>query len=66
MTKTQKRIYLVTNNGNIWLVRAFTQHAALSFAAKQTFKVKVASQDDLVDAVKHGHLVIETGEAASE
>jgi hypothetical protein len=57
MSKT--RIYAVTrktptNGANTRLVRASQAGPALSFVAKDEYSVDVASQDDLVAALKAG------------
>ena len=50
-----QRIYIVgTPNGETRLVRASIKQQALSHVANSTFTVRVASQDDLVQAVTSG------------
>ena len=50
-----QRIYIVgTPNGETRLVRASIKQQALSHVANSTFTVRVASQDDLVQAVTNG------------
>ncbi len=52
------RIYLVTDHDNSqFLVRAPNAHQALRHVAKNTFRVSVATQDELVDAIKSGATV---------
>lgn len=48
------RIYSVAVGEVVRLVRATNQAQALRHAAKSTFTVKVASQDDIVAAVTSG------------
>lgn len=55
---TAQRIYLVTtNDGGKRLVKATQRQQALSHVANTLFTVKVASQDDLVDALTTGTAV---------
>jgi hypothetical protein len=50
-----QRIYIVgTPTGEIRLVRASIRQQALSHVANSVFTVRVASQDDLVNAVTKG------------
>jgi hypothetical protein len=50
-----QRIYIVgTPSGETRLVRASIKQQALSHVANSTFTVRVASQDDLVQAVTNG------------
>ena len=50
-----QRIYIVgTPTGETRLVRASIKQQALSHVANSTFTVRVASQDDLVQAVTKG------------
>lgn len=52
---TAQRIYIVgTPNGNIRLVRASLRQQALSHVANSVFVVRVASQDELVQAISKG------------
>lgn len=48
MPAAAKRIYLVSNAGTDYLVRAQSQAQALSHVVRSTCEVRVASQDDLV------------------
>lgn len=50
----QQRIYLVGTGTQIRLVRAGHRSNALSHVAKSTINVKVASQDELVEALSRG------------
>lgn len=50
-----QRIYIVgTPSGETRLVRASLRQQALTHVANSVFTVRVASQDDLVDAVTKG------------
>ena len=52
---TLQRIYLVNDpQGNTRLIRASLRQQALSHAANLTFSVRVATQDDLVQALGSG------------
>ena len=52
---TSQRIYLVTTNeGKKRLVKATQRQQALSHVANSLFTVRVASQDDLVEALTSG------------
>lgn len=61
-----KRIYCVTSNEGdsdlAMLVRASTPSQALAFAARRTYATRVASQDDIVKAMRLGEPVHEHGE----
>lgn len=62
---TATRIYLVTSNdGAARLVKATVASQAITHAAKQSFTVRVASQDDLVNALSSGVRVETYGETA--
>lgn len=62
---TATRIYLVTStDGAARLVKATVASQAITHAAKQSFTVRVASQDDLVNALSSGVRVETYGEAA--
>lgn len=50
----QSRIYLVGTPTGVRLVRATVRQQALSHAANAMFTVRVASQDDLVQAMEMG------------
>lgn len=50
----QTRIYLVGTPNGVRLVRATVRQQALSHAANAMFTVRVASQDDLVNAMEMG------------
>jgi hypothetical protein len=50
-----QRIYIVgTHNGETRLVKASVRQQALSHVANHLFTVRVASQDDLIDALGKG------------
>ena len=61
------RIYHVSSpdNGN-HLVRANTSQQAVALVAKEMFKVRVASQDDIVFEISHGNKVKEVLNATQE
>jgi len=48
------RIYLVKHKDEVHLVRAGTTAQAIANVAKEAFEVRVASQDDLIEAIKQG------------
>ena len=50
----QTRIYLVGTPDGVRLVRANVRQQALTHAANAMFTVRVASQDDLVNAMEMG------------
>jgi hypothetical protein len=50
----QSRIYLVGTPNGVRLVRATVRQQALSHAANQLLTVRVATQDDLVNAMEMG------------
>lgn len=50
----QSRIYLVGTPNGVRLVRATVRQQALSHAANQLLTVRVASQDDIVNAMEMG------------
>jgi len=61
-----QRIYIVgTPSGEIRLVRASIRQQALSHVANSVFTVRVASQDDLVNAVTKG-VPVETYKAPEQ
>ena len=61
-----QRIYIVgTPTGEIRLVRASIKQQALSHVANSVFTVRVASQDDLVNAVTKG-VPVETYKAPEQ
>ncbi len=62
-----KRIYLVTNSdsGVQALVKAGTRAAARSTATRLTYRVEVASQDDLVRLIGSGVKVISDDDDAA-
>jgi hypothetical protein len=63
---TAQRIYIVgTPTGEIRLVRASIRQQALSHVANSVFTVRVASQDDLVNAVTKG-VPVETYKAPEQ
>jgi len=62
---TATRIYLVTNyDGTSRLVKASVPSQAITHVAKQMFTVRIASQDDLVEALMSGTKVETYGETA--
>lgn len=51
----EERIYIVgTSDNNVRLVRASSRHQALIHVAQTSFVVRMASQNDLVDAITNG------------
>jgi hypothetical protein len=58
------RIYLVNGPTGNRLVKASVASQAITHAAKSAFTAKVASQDDLVQAVSNGVKVETYGETA--
>jgi hypothetical protein len=58
------RIYLVNGPTGTRLVKASVASQAITHAAKSAFTAKVASQDDLVEAVSNGIKVETYGESA--
>ena len=50
----RSRIYLVGTPNGVRLVRATVRQQALSHAANQLLTVRVATQDDLVNAMEMG------------
>jgi hypothetical protein len=50
----QSRIYLVGTPNGVRLVRASVRQQALSHAANQLLTVRVATQDDIVNAMEMG------------
>ena len=62
---TSTRIYIVTStDGATRLVKATVASQAITHAAKQSFTARVASQDDLVQALSSGVKVETYGESA--
>ena len=62
---TATRIYIVTNSaGATRLVKATVASQAITHVAKNAFTAKVASQDDLVQALSNGVKVETYGESA--
>jgi hypothetical protein len=61
---TSTRIYLVSGPTGTRLVKASVASQAITHAAKSAFTAKVASQDDLVEAVSKGIKVETYGELA--
>ena len=62
---TATRIYIVTNSaGATRLVKATVASQAITHVAKNAFTAKVASQDDLVQALSNGVKVETYGETA--
>lgn len=59
------RIYLVTTeSGTARLVKAAVPSQAITHVAKQVYSARIASQDDLVEALSNGVKVESYGEAA--
>ena len=58
------RIYLVNGPTGTRLIKASVASQAITHAAKSAFTAKVASQDDLVQAVSNGIKVETYGESA--
>ena len=58
------RIYLVNGPTGTRLVKASIASQAITHVAKSAFSAKVASQDDLVEAVSNGIKVETYGETA--
>jgi hypothetical protein len=50
----QSRIYIVGTPNGLRLIRAAVRQQALTHAANSMFTVRVASQDDLVNALSDG------------
>jgi hypothetical protein len=61
---TSTRIYLVNGPTGTRLIKASVASQAITHAAKSAFTAKVASQDDLVEAVSNGVKVETYGESA--
>jgi hypothetical protein len=61
---TSTRIYLVNGPTGTRLVKAAVASQAITHVAKSAFSAKVASQDDLVEAVSNGIKVETYGESA--
>jgi hypothetical protein len=60
---TTTRIYLVNGPTGTRLIKASVASQAITHAAKSAFTAKVASQDDLVEAVSNGVKVETYGES---
>jgi hypothetical protein len=61
---TSTRIYIVTStDGATRLIKATVASQAITHAAKQSFTARVASQDDLVQALSNGVKVETYGES---
>ena len=61
---TATRIYLVTTSaGTARLVKASVPSQAITHVAKQLFSARIASQDDLVEALSIGTKVEAYGES---
>ena len=52
-----ERIYIVNGPQGTRLVKASLRQQALSHVANSTFTVRVASQDDLVEAITSGYKI---------
>ena len=63
--ETATRIYRVDNGDAAQLVRASNPAQAIRHAAKNTFTVKVASQDDCVSLASEG-VIVETAGVEDE
>ena len=61
---TSTRIYIVSGPTGTRLVKAAVASQAITHVAKSAFSAKVASQDDLVEAVSSGIKVESYGEAS--
>jgi len=61
---TATRIYLVNGPTGSRLVKATVASQAITHVAKSAFSAKVASQDDLVQALSNGVKVETYGESA--
>jgi len=61
---TATRIYLVNGPTGTRLIKATVASQAITHAAKSAFTAKVASQDDLVEALSNGIKVETYGETA--
>lgn len=61
---TSTRIYLVNGPTGTRLVKAAVASQAITHVAKSAFSARVASQDDLVEAVSSGVKVETYGESA--
>ena len=59
MSKT--RIYTISNGDTDRLVRATSRAQAISHVARSVFNSRVATQDDLVDAMQAGVKVEDAG-----
>lgn len=66
MAVTPARVYRVDLAGMTMLVRAPTQAQALAHAARGVGKVRVASQDDLIELVASGIKPVTAGEEPPE
>lgn len=55
--KSATRLYFVTDGTHDWLVRATSQAQALRHVAKDTFTVRVASQNDIVEYLESGDTI---------
>lgn len=61
---TATRIYLVNGPTGTHLVKASVASQAITHVAKSAFSAKVASQDDLVEALSNGTRVETYGDKA--
>ena len=50
----KENIYMVANNHGVRLIRAKNRAQALSHAARTSFTIRVATQNDLVDFITGG------------
>lgn len=48
------RVYKVTYNNQVWLVRATTRNQAIAHIAGKEMGVSVATQEDLISALESG------------
>lgn len=51
------RIYKVTHNNNVWLVRSTTRNQAIAYVAGKEMSAAVATQEDLVTLISSGGTV---------
>ena len=51
------RIYKVTHNNNVWLVRSTTRNQAIAYVSGKEMSAAVATQEDLVTLISSGGTV---------
>lgn len=61
-----KRIYLVSNGDTKTLVNASSRAQAMNYIARQTIKIGVATQHELVTLLQSGHKVCEAVETQDD